>query len=109
MIPKTFRLPKNNIKQVLHKGQRLDEKYFSYKYIHSNKKVSRFCVIVSSKVDAKAVKRNLLRRRIYETIRLNKEILSAACDIIIIAKKGATEIKFEELTQEITKSLKKIK
>ena len=108
MIPKKLRLQRNLINKTLHKGQKVDQKYFSYKYAPSKSGLSGFCVIVSLKVSHKAVVRNGLRRKIYEIIRLNHQLVSSPHDIIIICKKGAQSLKHDELLTEITSALKKI-
>jgi ribonuclease P protein component len=108
MIPKKQRLQRNLINKILHKGQKVDQKYFSYKYAPSKSQSSRFCVIISLKVSPKAVIRNRLRRKIYEIIRLNAALVSSPYDIIIICKKGAPGLAHKELLQEITKAFKKI-
>lgn len=108
MIPKKLRLQRNLINRILHKGQKVDQKYFSYKYAPGKGQTSRFCVIVSLKVSPKAVIRNSLRRKVYEIIRLNTSLISSPHNIIIICKKGATELPHEELLKELTKAFKKI-
>jgi ribonuclease P protein component len=64
-------------------------------------------VSVPIKVEKKAVKRNLLRRRGYVIIRENLENIKDGFSVVIILKKGAEKLDFEEYRQEIAKVLEK--
>lgn len=60
-------------------------------------KFSRLAVLVSSKVEKKAVVRNKFKRRIREIFRLNKHKIVRPVDIIIIGTKSSVKKKYKEL------------
>ena len=51
---------------------------------HADAPVSRIVVSVPKRLFKRAVKRNLLKRRIREAYRRQKELLSAPCDILFV-------------------------
>lgn len=63
--------------------------------------MSRFSVIVSVKIEKKAVKRNRLRRQIYEIIRLNQNMLHCSYDMVFRVKNGIQELGYQELQKHI--------
>ncbi len=60
-------------------------------------KYSRIAILVSSKVEKSAVKRDKFKRRIREIFRLNKHKISHPIDIIVIATKISINKKFKIL------------
>ena len=54
------------------------------KYLPNNRDYSRFAVVVSKKVSKSAPKRNRIRRRIYELVRLEYDNLKPGYDIVIV-------------------------
>jgi len=114
MIPRRFRLPRKRIEYLFKKGKKLGNDCFTIRFITPSKPgkpVSRFCVIVSSSLEPSAVKRNRLRRQIYEIIRLNRDAAPAApagLDIIIIGKKPLTRLAYNLLSANLLSLLKKI-
>lgn len=111
MLPKQNRLPKSRVQYILKKGSALFNKNFTVKFLPSENpetEESRFCVIVSKKIAAKAVPRNKLRRQIFEAIRLQKTALPTKKDIVIITKQATINLDFDGLRTEIANILKKI-
>ncbi|MFA4814672.1 MAG: ribonuclease P protein component [Candidatus Gracilibacteria bacterium] len=66
---------------------------------------TRYCIIMSKKLEKSAVKRNKKRRQIYEIIRiLEKESLvpsQPTFDIVLIARKPAVTASFDELQKSL--------
>ena len=59
---------------------------------------TRVAVVVSKKVEKSAVKRNLIRRRVYEAIRINFEYLPKNRDyIFVVFNSDVRKMKFSEL------------
>lgn len=67
----------------------------------------KVAAVVSVKVAKTAVKRNLLRRRIYETVRSHLSFLRGA-QIVIQAKQGAPALSFKELQGELSSLVQRI-
>lgn len=68
------------------KGETVRTKYFNFKYITNKKRTdSRIAVVVSKKIYKSAVRRNTIRRRLYEIIRLQLPNFSETFDLIILA------------------------
>ena len=73
--------------------------------------VSRVCVIASTKAVGIAVRRNRAKRRLREVFRRQQHKIPPACDLLLIARVGATvwplpelENKFAEACRQITPS-----
>lgn len=71
-------------------------------------KSTRVAVVVSRKVHKSAVKRNRIRRRVYEVIRLNMADFKFKAEIVITAyQPEIAELSSDELSKELTGLLKK--
>ncbi|MBD3328103.1 ribonuclease P protein component [Candidatus Peregrinibacteria bacterium] len=108
MISRKNRLKRSEVKQVLKKGQKIFSPVFSIKFVENREATNKFAVIVSKKVTPKAIKRNLLRRQIYEILRLNKDLSEKKYNIIIIGSPKILEMTYSEMEQNIKSLLKKI-
>jgi ribonuclease P protein component len=65
-------------------GQSVFSPILLIKFVKNDLAFSRFGFIVSNKVSKKATKRNLVKRRINEIIRLNFKKIKIGFDIVII-------------------------
>lgn len=94
---------KDVIKTLFTKGELYKDRFLIFKY----KKVvgcpSQFAVVVSKKIEKKAVKRNRLRRQIYESLRLNLSLLKEFFTVVIIARPtlAGKNISFQALDKSI--------
>lgn len=93
---------------VYQHGKRHQTKTLTLRYVKNSRRVhSRYAVIISKKVLKSAVKRNRLRRRIYEIIRKHQDSLPQAYDIAIsVFSADLLEMPHAELTQQIEKLFK---
>lgn len=101
MILKKYKVPRVDIPYILNKGDLSNSDLFIIRSRKNNENFSRFRVIISKKLEAKAVKRNKLRRQIYEAIRLNIENSIENNDFILIPKKKVIEKKYQEILEDI--------
>lgn len=103
MIAQKFRFHGHgSLKYVFQNGQGERSRYLAVKYVdNSRRKHARLAVIISKKVYKSAVKRNLIRRRIYE---MTRPILTnaPAVDIVIsVYSKEIFNMSHDELAIEI--------
>lgn len=112
MLPKQYRLPKKEIESVLKFGKYLNSENFSIKYKKNGASPdiqnSRACIIVSSKVSKKAVKRNLIKRRLRHALYLIFRKKPFKLDTVLIVKKSINEKKYAEIAQELEAAFNKL-
>ena len=68
---------------------------------------SRLGVTITTKVDKLAVGRNRLRRRIRELFRRSTDRIKPGFQVVFIALNGATNLTFDEVTEEFFVLLKR--
>lgn len=74
-----------SLRFVYARGKVSRSKYFICKYSHNPRRATpRVAVVVSKKVVKSAVKRNRIRRRMYEAIRLELPDISRQTDVVYI-------------------------
>lgn len=113
MIAKKYRVPREKIAFILKKGEEKASQLFIIRFSGNTESFSRFRTIVSRKIERSAVKRNSLRRKIYEAIRLNvKEKESEpgpqaepSKDIILIPKKKILQKSFQAIKEDLKISI----
>ena len=101
MISKKYKVQRSEIPYILKKGQLSNSDLFIIRYKKNEEDFPRFRVIISKKLEAKAVKRNKLRRQIYESIRLNLEEKAENNDYILIPKKKIIKKIYQEISEDI--------
>jgi ribonuclease P protein component len=107
MLSKKQKVDKTLFKEVLaQKGINCHSPHLSLKIVKN--KENRFSFVVSKKVTKSAVKRNLLRRRGYSIVGDIIESIKSPIIGIFFFKKGAENISFQELKEEILFLLKKL-
>jgi ribonuclease P protein component len=78
-----------SLRYLYRHGSGASNKLFSIKYNQNPNRVhSRFAIVVSKKVFKSAVKRNRVRRRIYEVIRRHLDTIDSPYDIAITVFSG---------------------
>lgn len=111
MIPKEFRLKKNQIEYVLKKGVSATTNLFTARYLKfdttKEKSNPKFAIITSVKFSKKATERNMIRRRLYESIRLNTPKILPLY-IVIIPKKRTLSVEYKEIDKEISNLFNKL-
>ncbi len=108
MLPKKYRLVKNkDFARVAHYGRKSYIPELSLKWIKNNQSYSRWGIIVSLKVDKKAVVRNKIKRRLRALLRENISSLASGWDVIIITKDRIKELDYTQLQDVFLKILRK--
>ncbi len=85
MLNKKYRFhSRGGVKYVYKHGKTVRSPMMSLVYEDNKRGFTRVAVVVSKKVDKSAVKRNQLRRRVYEALRLNFEAIPKERDYIFV-------------------------
>lgn len=96
------RLRKNSqFNYVYKKGERVHTENFTLFVVKSKYECYKIGFSINKKL-GKANKRNLLKRRLREIVRLHAKVLPFA-NYVLLAKEGATALSFEELKKEVVR------
>lgn len=107
-ISKKLRITQSkDIQEILKMGRGMSAENFSLKLKKNDYNFTRIKVIVPVKVDKRATKRNLLRRKCSEILLNNIKNIKQGYDIVLILRKGALDLDFKELEEEICSLLHK--
>jgi ribonuclease P protein component len=115
MLKRINRLSKKkDIEKVSKSGKVSYASLFILKFNPNNLTFSRFGLIVSNKVSKKATKRNLIKRRIREILRLALPKIRQGFDIIIIVSpkiinQQGKVLKYSEIQEALLSLLQKAK
>jgi ribonuclease P protein component len=98
----------NSLTYVYKNGQVVRSRMLNMKFTgNKHRKDSRVAVVVSKKIFKSAVRRNLIRRRIYEYIRPKLESLSGIYDIVVIVTSGEPlTCSYDELSSQLDQVFK---
>ncbi len=85
MLSKKYRFhSRGGVRYVYQKGKTVRSPKTSLVFVPNERGFTRVAVVVSKKVEKTAVKRNRIRRRVYETIRKNFEYVPKKMDYIFV-------------------------
>ena len=106
-FPRTYRIrQKNDFQRVQGGGRRIHSHHFVLLLTESKEASSRLGLVVSKRVDKRAAKRNLLKRRLREVFRLNRQRFPKPIDLVVIARSDAAKLAFREVAGEILRALR---
>lgn len=109
-MKKTLKLKKNyEFKKILTKGKYYSGAYLDVFVTRNQSNINRIGIAVGVKV-AKAVKRNRIKRLIYENYRLLEDKLSTGYHIVFLWKKRKDihDATFSNIQKDMTQVLKRI-
>lgn len=110
MLPKEYRINTDkDIKRLIQRGKAFFLAEFTIKYQVNNKKHFRFGFVVSTKVDKRAVARNLLKRRMRAVASKYCKEAKVGYDLLIIAKKKAIELEYKDMEKQLNFAFSQIK
>lgn len=97
-----------SLRYVYRHGQTARGPLFAIKAApNPRRRAYRFAAVASRKVDKSAVRRNRIRRRLYEAIRLSEDKIVSPYDIVCTVFNGAiADEPFERLVSQLEKQLK---
>ncbi len=96
-----------DFKRIFKHGKSVFDSACGAKFEKNGKELSRFAVVVSTKVHKSAVKRNKIRRQYQEIIRLNLENLKIGYDVVLLTSKPALDLNYHEKETRLLKVFKK--
>jgi len=88
-------------------GRNVSTSSFVLKFFPNKLGNPRFAIIISNKIDKRAVVRNKLRRWIREVIRLNLKDIKSNTDCLFVVQKPVLKLEREEFKKEVLGLLKK--
>lgn len=108
MYPKDHRLRKSKeIEKLFKNGKSFLTPTISIRFAKNNLGSSRFAVIISTKVHKRAVKRNLIKRRLRAVLREVIETVKPGLDIAISARPLILKSSFQETKNTLLWALRK--
>ncbi|MBU3925125.1 MAG: ribonuclease P protein component [Patescibacteria group bacterium] len=108
MLSKNYRLRlKNDFDRLFKEGKFAGHAFLTLGFAKNNLNNSRFAVIVAKKVSKKAVKRNSIKRKIVEIIRLDLQQIKPGFDLVFIAKPEIQGKKYKEIKAAVSGLLKR--
>lgn len=99
MLGKKYRFhSRGGVKYVFQHGKTVRRAQMSLVFVPNDKGFTRIAVVVSKKVAKSAVERNKIRRRVFEALRLNFDLIPKNNDyIFVVFTKSVKNMKFAEL------------
>ncbi len=105
MLSKKYRFhSRGGVKYVYRHGRTVRTPKLSLVFVENKRKFTRFAVVVSKKVEKSAVKRNLIRRRVYEVLRLNLDKIPKERDyVFVVFSKDLGRMPFRQIEELLGK------
>ncbi|MBR2543022.1 ribonuclease P protein component [Candidatus Saccharibacteria bacterium] len=99
MLKKKYRFhSRGGVRYVYQKGKTIRTPKLSLVFTRNFRGFTRFGVVVSKKVEKSAVKRNRIRRRVYEALRVNFDLIPKNKDyLFVVFSKDVEKMPFSEL------------
>lgn len=108
MLKKEHRLRRDKeFKRVFKNGKGVFDAACGVKFMKNDLDISRFAVVVGTKVSKSAVNRNRLRRQYREIIKNHLHEIKTGHDVVFLSGKKALELSFEEKEARLLGVLKK--
>ncbi|MBI4591974.1 ribonuclease P protein component [Candidatus Uhrbacteria bacterium] len=108
MLPAPYRLRKTkDIEQVFSGGKSVFDAVCGLRCRPNGQPVSRFAVVVGTKVSKSAVVRNRLRRRVRAILQKCRTDIAAGFDVVCLVRPDAKKATFRQLEDRLQASLRK--
>ena len=103
MLSKKFRFhSRGGVKYVYQKGKTVRSPKMSLVFTENARGFTRMAVVVSKKVEKSAVKRNRIRRRVYEVLRLNLDQIPKKMDyVFVVFSRDVIRMDFDDLEKVV--------
>lgn len=108
MLPRPHRLTKEkDFERVYRKGKFFAQDFLICKILENNFNLTRFGIVVGIKVSKKTTKRNQVKRRLREMVRLKLDKIKKGFDVIVIVKPEIVNKEYQEIDKIVIKLFKK--
>lgn len=97
---------KSDIARCRDQGTKIYSKHFLILARESSGEESRLAIAVTTKIEKRAVGRNLVKRRLREIFRQNRNSFIRPYDMVIVARRGVQDCSFDDYRREILGSLR---
>jgi ribonuclease P protein component len=97
---------KGDIARCRDRGAKIYCKHFLLLASPSPTGESRLAIAVTTKLEKRAVGRNLIKRRIREIFRQNRASFVSSYDILVVARRGVQECSYDDYRREILGALR---
>ena len=109
-FPKKLRLlRRRDFVTLYEQGRRFSTRHLLIALKQNDREHCRLGITISRKIDKRAVRRNLFKRRIREIFRLNQQCFTDNLDIVVTARSGAADCRLAALRAELLGALKQRK
>ena len=98
-----------DFKRIASQGRYLFFKELGIKWLANQLDYSRFAIIVSLKVDKKAVVRNRIKRRLREIVHKKLKKIKPGFDLMVMTRSAVKDLEFQVLKEKVGALLKKAK
>lgn len=105
MLPKKERLDTKRFDEIIASGRNINAGAFYLKALNND--LLRFGVVIPKKVAKSAIKRHLLKRRVFNSIKENKGLFPVA-DYIVFANKDVLDMNMSQITENIKNMAQKL-
>lgn len=111
MLNKKYRFhSRGGVRYVYKNGRTIRSPKMSLVFVENTRGFTRFAVVVSKKVMKTAVGRNRIRRRVYEVLRKNMDLIPKNRDyIFVVYSKDIIKISSDELEKTLGKLVEESK
>lgn len=109
MLPRKYKLSLNkDFEKTFKAGRSVYGRFLGFKLRKNDLDYSRFGLLLGIKIEKSAVKRHVLKRRVYTILEKERLNLSIPSDCVIIALAGIKDATITELRHEILEMFAKI-
>lgn len=106
MLSKNYRLTKyRDFQRVLRFGKTINSDFLVLKFLPNQGEQTKVGFVVSVKISKKAVERNLIKRRLRESVRIFTDELIKGCFYVFLTKKAILGKDFQEIKDVVSRLL----
>lgn len=110
MLSREYKLKKDNdFKKVFEKGKFYRNDFIKIRFLKNNLGITRFGIVISSKISKKAVSRNRVRRRLEEIIRIRLDQIRSGFDIVVLFEPEVIGKNYKQIEEVFVNLIEKAK